>query len=108
MKAIAKENVTIQVKALNEDEDPKNHFDFDDCEAIVEKIIKDSEWNEWAWCNAHVKVSYLGLNAGEYLGCCSYVSKEDFMKDDYFNDMVERCMLDLTEQIEKILSVHQD
>lgn len=49
--------------------------------------------NDWAWCTAHVRVTYRGiLVADTYLGCCSYKGEEDFKSGGYYDDMVSECL----------------
>jgi hypothetical protein len=57
--------------------------------------------NEWAWCTARVRVSLGDLFETEYLGCCSYESREDFMHSAYYEDMVEACLCSLTKQAQR-------
>lgn len=46
--------------------------------------------NPWAWCCAHVVVTWHGFKGEDFLGCCSYKSEEDFREPDgYFDDMVQ-------------------
>lgn len=61
--------------------------------------------NEWAWCCAHVRVTYevaikgqafpARIEGNDYLGCCSYVSEADFREGGYFDDMVSEALDDL-------------
>lgn len=43
--------------------------------------------NVWAWAQVEVRASYRGLEASDYLGCCSYESEEEFKKGGYYDDM---------------------
>ena len=56
-----------------------------------DSIIADLEsGNPWAWCCAHVIVTWYGFKGEDYLGMCSYKSEEDFREPGgYFDDMVQ-------------------
>lgn len=75
-------------------------------EKIVAKIKRDYEsGNVWAWCSICVTCEYMGLQAEDYLGQCSYASKEDFIKTSgYYEDMVKTCIEDLQKQLNAIVS----
>jgi hypothetical protein len=62
--------------------------------------------NEWAWCTIEVKGTYKGLEASDYLGCCSYKSEKDFKKDGYYKDMQQTVFEDIQKQLEDILKDH--
>lgn len=56
--------------------------------------------NECAWCCMHVKVSYLGLEANEYLGACSCKSLEDFKcHSGYYEEMIQSALEQLADHI---------
>lgn len=44
----------------------------------------------WAWAYVTVKGKWLGLEAADHLGCCSYADENDFRTNSgYFDDMRE-------------------
>lgn len=47
-----------------------------------EQWIRDQldSGNEWAWCTAHVEISWRGFTEHEYLGACSYLSEANFVE----------------------------
>lgn len=65
--------------------------------------------NEWAWCTIRVTVTpkplaVCDLSATDYLGCCSYESKADFIRNSgYYEDMVNTCIAELQETIDAML-----
>lgn len=61
--------------------------------------------NEWAWCCVRVRGWYYGLSAEEYLGCCSYKSREDFENGGYFEDMRNAVLEDLQDQLDDLKKV---
>ena len=75
--------------------------DFEDyrgnCSAIDEETDQAAEeWireeleagNEWAWCSVKVTARWKGFKGEDYLGGCSYRSREDFMEPGgYYDDM---------------------
>jgi hypothetical protein len=69
-----------------------------------EAILRDIEsGNEWAWCTAHVRVTYKGiLTADDYLGACSYPSEDDFRDGGYFDDMVSSCVAEINNQLSRL------
>ncbi len=59
--------------------------------------------NEWAWCAIRVTVKWNGLTGMDFLGCCSYRGKDDFIKNSgYYLDMVNSALDEVTAQAEKI------
>ena len=76
-----------------------NEFD----EQMVQSIFKDSEWNEWAWCNVRVMGTYRGLSCSDYLGGCSYKSGLDFIQNSgYYNDMQESVHTQIIQKLEAL------
>lgn len=60
--------------------------------------------NDWAWCTVKVTVIYKGiLTAKDYLGCCSYDSKQDFIDSEFYQDMVDNCIEELHEQLKFLI-----
>ena len=57
--------------------------------------------NAWAWCMAHVRVTYRGvLSSDSYLGGCSYASEKDFRNDNgYYGQMVDECIAELNKRL---------
>ncbi len=65
-----------------------------------DRIIDDLEWNKWAWFIAHVQARYLDHTGAEYLGGCSYKSREDFeAPGGYHEDMVNAALHQLAHAI---------
>lgn len=58
--------------------------------------------NPWAWCCAHVKGVYEGIEEDDYLGCCSYKSEEDFKQPGgYYDDMRREVLGRLQKRIDE-------
>ena len=56
--------------------------------------------NEWAWCGVIVTARWGDFEAKEYLGGCSYESREDFMKPGgYYDDMKSEALAALNVKI---------
>lgn len=60
-----------------------------------DRIIRQlNNGNDWAWCTVKVTVEpkdgpWCELQGTDYLGCCSYKSKTDFIRNSgYYGDMV--------------------
>jgi hypothetical protein len=61
--------------------------------------------NEWAWCKVTIVASWKGLEGRDYLGCCNYNSKNDFMASNYYREMINNAIVELNVQCEKMLSL---
>jgi hypothetical protein len=73
-------------------------------DAATEKWIQEEleSGNEWAWCQIEVCGRLGDLEASEYLGGCSYKSKEDFMQPGcYFDDMKREVISQLKTKLEE-------
>lgn len=101
----------VTVELIREDEDHGYIDDFDDEQS--REWIRDqvSRGNEWAWCMAHVRVTYTverkgsvpaTLHGDAYLGACSYESEKDFREGGYYDDMVSEALDDLNQAREDL------
>jgi hypothetical protein len=93
----------FEIECLPEDLPVRGNASFIDEEtdrAIEDRIIADLErGNEWAWCTVKVTARLIGcewLEGESSLGCCSYASEEDFIKnsgclDDLKREAVKDC-----------------
>lgn len=49
--------------------------------------------NPWAWCSVRVRAGYGEHEADVYLGCCSYLSGDDFCRPGgHFDDMASEAV----------------
>lgn len=102
---LKREDVQINVYCLEEDAPVKGNALCSGDEAIdkaeEQRILRALvEGCRWAWCCVKVEACYAGFEATEYLGCCSYESKDDFIENSgYYEDMVETCLENLNEQL---------
>ena len=92
-RAEAKGSIRYRVTIEPEYDGPEGFFatgdDAEDAE-ICAQIRRDAEWNDWAWCSVKVTCTIPGYDAegNDYLGGCSYKSKEDFCQPGgYYEDM---------------------
>lgn len=93
--------VEIEFIAENEDMAP----DWDDEEGIKRIEREYNNGNFYAWFCAHVKVTYKGFEADDYLGGCSYKSERDFKENSgYYIDMISECI----DQINKEIADHNN
>lgn len=93
--------IVIELETENEHESP-GYFDKYTCSVGHEKEavrkMKKKAVGEWGWCTAAVTVKVIDQHKNvdeetEYLGCCSYLSAVDFVKNSgYFNDMVREAL----------------
>jgi hypothetical protein len=91
---------TVKIEVLEENEDPKNHFEI--AEDVMTAYLTDSLTR---WCAMKVTVSCLELpelEATGYLGCCSYATLEEFIDEEtgYFSDMKNEATHELLEKIQ--------
>jgi len=80
----------------------------DDYDLAVEEFIRNElrNGNEWAWCTVRVIARYDGVDSVvgmDFLGCCSYESREQFEACPYCDDMKDQAREDLYTQLEGIL-----
>ena len=87
------EQIEGNASAINEDTDRET------AEWIRDQLASG---NEWAWCCVKVTLTWRGLSASDYLGCCSYESRASFVADPYYQDMVASCAKQIAEQAERI------
>ncbi len=70
-----------------------------------EEWIRDqlNRGNEWAWCFIEVRAEHrsLGISGASYLGCCSYLSEEEFITNsgDYYEGMKAEAIEQLADEI---------
>jgi hypothetical protein len=86
------EGYTITLERQEEYESPRGQFDDDKALKWVQKQIRDG--NEWGWFCARVIVGGQfpdEESEDEYLGCCSYRDRNDFICGGYFVGMVHEC-----------------
>lgn len=98
-----KQKAGIAIKCLPEDMPIKGSFDSGDDALDLEtenKIYADLEsGNQWAWCVVKVRATWRGFSGDTYLGACSYSSIEEFLKGDYYSDMVDDAVNALVDDI---------
>lgn len=100
MRKIRLEDCTITIEPEPETDDPKDHFEFPEDVVLAKERIEDG--NEWGWCCVKVTVKCGPLSADDYLGACSYTSEEEFKTGGYYEDMVDRCVDQLNEQLDEL------
>lgn len=70
---------------------------------VEDDIIRRKRSNVWAWCCVRVEVNYLGLSAYNTVGCCSYKSREDFIENAEYEDMVDVCLGEIQSWVDEIV-----
>jgi hypothetical protein len=98
------EAVTFETAAVPEDTEIEGNCSAvdDATDALAERWIHDqiADGNDWAWCAVTVTARFVGLIGRDYLGCCSYESRERFESPDgCYPDMRHAALLDLAQQI---------
>jgi hypothetical protein len=89
-----REDMPVKGNAISSGDDD---FDKKTEDSIIDAL---NNGNEWAWCMVQVTAKYKGIYGYDNLGGCSYKSKEDFMKDGYFEDMKQVAFDNLIENLE--------
>jgi hypothetical protein len=86
------DQVDFDLEAEWEQDDPARHFEFPEDIEFVQQQIEDD--NVWGWCATHVIAKWTDPETDEdyegddWLGGCSYHSREDFMQPGgYYDDM---------------------
>jgi hypothetical protein len=113
MKTVTKASKGLVIELFCEPEDMRiegNASAIDpetDAETIAWIKAELDRGNEWAWCCAHVRVTYKGIiKADDYLGGCSYKSEADFraVESDggYFDGMVETCIDEINAKLAQL------
>lgn len=100
--------VTVKLECEEEDRTYRGEFELENGEPNreIEKWIAKElrSGNQWAWCSAHVIVTYRDLKGEDWLGGCSYQSKEDFMQPNgYYDSMIGEAVEKVAEQIEALI-----
>lgn len=107
-KKLTLEDVECELRCEEEDIPVKGN-----CSAIDEETDrKQEQWvyaqlragNEWAWCHVVVVGRYGGFEEMDSLGCCSYLSEEDFKQpgsyyDDMRNEVLHKLQKDVDDEI---------
>jgi hypothetical protein len=58
--------------------------------------------NDWAWCTVIVTAELDGFEGIASLGCCNYLSRRDFERGPYLDDLKTEAREDLIRNIRKI------
>jgi hypothetical protein len=92
-----REEIPIRGNALvsgNEEEDKEVEED------IIERL---DNGDIWAWCSVRVSAKFKGREGTDYLGCCSYKDKADFVKNSgYYEDMKRSAYDDLINSLKEL------
>lgn len=101
-------DVTYETECLPEDMDIRGNImcsgDTVQDRADEDAVIRDLEsGNEWAWCCVKVTARLGDYEGYDYLGGCSYASREDFegpSGSDYHEDMKAAALDDLVTKLQ--------
>jgi hypothetical protein len=79
-------------------------IDDDTDKEIADNIGKELEYgNDWAWCTIFVKVEWNEFSGMDTLCCCSYKSRNDFIRaNDYYQDMKGEAYRAMCEYIDEV------
>jgi hypothetical protein len=106
LRNLTKKDVIIEVEALEEYTAIRGNVcasgnDAQDKETEDSIIASVNSGNDWAWCTIKITVKWNAFDCSTYLGCCSYDSEEDFIKDDYYTDMVNEAIEGLNDILQR-------
>jgi hypothetical protein len=89
----------ITVEAERETTDPADQFDDpSEVKRIKQAIANDYLW-DWCVVRVRLELAYSYISSVQYIGCCSYEHRQDFIHDSgYYSDMVNECLADINEQ----------
>lgn len=75
----------------------------DDEDRKQEQWIHDQldSGNVWAWCCAHVEITWRGFTEHEYLGACSYKSEADFIACGELTTMRDEACIRLAQRLHR-------
>jgi hypothetical protein len=106
---ITKDSPGVEIELFHESEDMPYEGN---ASAIGPKEdAETNEWirselesgNDWAWCCVHVRVTYKGIVADQYLGGCSYRAEAEFRSSGgEFDTLVSECVDEINATIAKI------
>ena len=106
MNKLTLDDVEFSVECLPEDAAVRgNASAVDDASdtQIEDEIIERLERGDtWAWCTVRVVGVYEGLEADDFLGCCSYADEADFKNGGYYDDMRQTVLDALNENLERL------
>ena len=99
--AAGKNKVTITVEAEAEDETPEQSErrtgSMKGYAKAVRENMKQAE-GRWGWCCVKVTATVNGKEGTDYLGNCSYLNAQDFIKNSgYFPQMVDDAIAEALE-----------
>lgn len=108
MTTLTERDVLITVTAHHEDTS-EAYGQLGNCmsKGQIRRLLEKAEDNQWHWCYVMVEAEYQDENGKEYtgfdtLGCCSYKSRLDFIKNSgYYEDMVQAALDMITTQLPK-------
>lgn len=93
----------VEWKLIPQPEYSDPYKDLEECmtREEIDKLMDETQWNEWAWTMVELQGTYRGiLTSSDYLGACSYKDQEDFQTNsgDY-EDMQTTVLQDLNSQL---------
>jgi hypothetical protein len=95
------EGFTVRTYAAPEYESPEDFFNEDDDHV---KYIRE---NNLEWFQVKVTASLAGIElADDYIGCCAYESTSDFLKQEYWEDLVRGAIYQAKEIMDGPMRLH--
>lgn len=106
MKQLKLDDITWTIEALPEDSSVRGNVcasgDEDVDRQLENEVLEDiNSGNEWAWCIVKVSGEWNNLKGVDYMGSCSYKSKQDFIENSgYYDDMRKAVLEEIQGKLE--------
>ena len=109
-RTVTREEVTISVAAEEEHSSIRRAAkETGREEDFIIAVHENQKKSVYGWCTVRVRASYKGFQGNDYLGQCSYSSKEDFINNSgYYEQMVAQAIDDLNKNIAESFDKFKD
>ncbi len=99
--SISANDITITITAYPE-HIPIGELLPEESEEYCNAIMKEAEWNVWAWACLKITATIRGHEGpGVYLGGCSYASSEHVLRDRDYESEAWEAILDCYKELQK-------
>lgn len=96
--------VEVDLTAEWEDQAIEQFFEDPDDVMLIRERMEDG--SIWSWAVVKVRVELRGMSAESCVGGCSYASEDDFKENGGFDEMIDECVEELAQDIERIINTH--
>ena len=102
--------IKYTIKVTRDDSDHRVQLSYKTTGADHSKYIKEIDRrldmdDIWAWASVEIVASFKGVEGSDHLGGCSYINKDDFVKNSmYYEDMKATAREELLSKLSEIVS----